>query len=145
MSVTANIETREHTNVISVPIQCVTTRLPKVITNAIAGGAGSNGPAASTNALVSNDPTNSATPLKHGEEPKPIEVVWVVDGDHVKMEPVKRGISDDDYVEITSGLKGGEDIVVGGFKAINRDLEDGKKVNVDAKQAQKDKEKTGSS
>jgi HlyD family secretion protein len=145
MSVTANIETREHTNVLSVPIQSVTTRLPKPVTNAVAG-TGSNAPALGSNSLATAAPTNLTPPLKRGEEPKPIEVVWVIDGDHVKMAPVKRGISDDDYVEISEGLKDGQEVVVGGFKAINRDLDDGKKVVVDAQKAQKDKEaKTGSS
>jgi len=145
MSVTANIETRQHTNVLSVPIQCVTTRLPKPITNALASAA-SNAPTHGSNLLASVDPTNAAPAPKRNEEPKPVEVVWVIDGDHVKMAPVKRGIADDDYVEISDGLKDGEEIVVGGFKAINHDLDDGKKVVVDTQKAQKDKEqKTGSS
>ena len=44
------------------------------------------------------------------------------------MLPVKSGISDDDYYEICDGLKEGQEVVSGGFKAISRDLEDGKKV-----------------
>jgi HlyD family secretion protein len=143
MSVTANVETRQRTNVLSVPIQCVTTRLPKLATNLVAGA--SNAPAMGTNVAAAG-PTNAAPALKRGEEPKPVEIVWVVDGDHVNMAPVKRGIADDDYVEICDGLKDGQEIVVGGFKAINRDLDDGKKVVVDAQKAQKDKElKIGSS
>jgi HlyD family secretion protein len=42
--------------------------------------------------------------------------------------PVKHGISDDNYTEITEGLQEGDLVVSGGYKAINRDLEDGKKV-----------------
>jgi HlyD family secretion protein len=44
------------------------------------------------------------------------------------MVPVKIGISDDNYWEITDGLKGGEQVVSGGYRAISRDLEDGSKV-----------------
>src|SRR5882672_6699497 len=44
MSVTAEIETRSRTNVLTVPIQSVTTRLPKEATNSVAGG--SNAPPA---------------------------------------------------------------------------------------------------
>ncbi|HWD20934.1 MAG TPA: efflux RND transporter periplasmic adaptor subunit [Verrucomicrobiae bacterium] len=145
MSVTANVETRYHSNVLSVPIQCVTTRLPKPVTNSLAGakGPGSN---AVASAATTNTALTNAAPLKKGEEPKAVEVVWVVDGDHVKMAPVKRGISDDNYVEISDGLKDNEEVVVGGFKAINRDLADGKKVVVNTGEAKKDKEpKTGSS
>ena len=45
-----------------------------------------------------------------------------------KKVPVKIGISDDNFWEITDGLKEGDEIVVGGFKAIGRDLDDGKKI-----------------
>jgi HlyD family secretion protein len=51
-----------------------------------------------------------------------------MDGDHVKMVPVKIGISDDNYWEITEGLKDGQEVVSGGYHAISHDLEDGKKV-----------------
>ena len=44
------------------------------------------------------------------------------------MVPVKIGISDDNYWEITDGLKEGEEIVSGGYNAINHDLDDGKKI-----------------
>jgi HlyD family secretion protein len=54
--------------------------------------------------------------------------VFVVAGDHVKMAPVKIGISDDNYWEITEGLKEGDEIVSGGYHAISHDLEDGKKI-----------------
>jgi HlyD family secretion protein len=64
------------------------------------------------------------------ESQKPIEVVFVVEGDHVKMVPVKRGISDDSYVEITEGLSEGVEVISGGYKSINRELEEAKKINV---------------
>jgi HlyD family secretion protein len=81
-----------------------------------------------------------APPKKPDEPPKPIEVVFVVQGDHVKMVPVKRGISDDNYVEILDGLHEGDEVVSGGYKAINRDLEDGKKVTVNTLLAGQDKQ-----
>jgi len=52
----------------------------------------------------------------------------VVEGDHVKTVPVKIGISDDNFWEITDGLKEGDEIVTGGYRAISRDLDDGKKI-----------------
>jgi HlyD family secretion protein len=135
MSVTADIETRYRTNVLTIPIQSVTTRLP----------GGTNNPA-QTNCLEiaagtnSAGGTNTANQKKPDEAPKPIEVVFVVEGDHVKMTPVKRGISDDNYVEILEGLTETNEVVSGGYKAINRDLEDGKKVAVNVQVAGQDKE-----
>ena len=108
MSVSAEIETRSRQNALVVPIQSVTTRLPKP----------------------------STTPAKPEGKPaapvKPIEVVFVRDGDKVKMLPVKTGISDSDYFEIVEGLGEGQEIVTGGYKAISKDLEDGKKVKFGA-------------
>lgn len=112
MSVTAEIETRYRTNVLCVPIQSVTTRMPK-------------GAAAK--------PEEKASPggKKKDEPAKPVEVVFQRDGDTAKQIPVKRGISDDSFVELTDGVTEGMEVVSGGYKAINRELEDGKLVKVD--------------
>ena len=42
---------------------------------------------------------------------------------------MKIGICDDNYWEITDGLTNGQEIVSGGYRAISRDLDDGKKIN----------------
>ena len=124
MSVTAEIETRYRTNVVSVPIQCVTARLP--------GGPGDKKGGKPGQPPPTQDKNDSADPdKKPGNAPKPEEVVFVVENGRVKMLKVTRGISDDNYTEITEGLKEGQDVVSGGFKAINRELEDGKLVRVD--------------
>jgi HlyD family secretion protein len=130
MSVTAEIETRYRTNVTTVPMQSVTTRLPKG-TNSVASGA-TNAVQTSTNEYKSGDRK------KNDDGPKPIDVVFVVDGDHVKVTPVKRGISDDKYWEIVDGVHEGDKVVSGSYKAINRDLEDGVKILEEA--AKKDKD-----
>ncbi len=122
MSVTAEIETRYRTNVLAIPIQSVTTRVPKKPQEKTKGGA-----------FIAKANATSPPPVT-GKEPdkkeKPIEVVFTLEGDHVKMVPVKRGISDDTYVEITDGLAEGTEVISGGYKAINRELEDGKRVKV---------------
>lgn len=149
MSVTAEIETRYRTNALTVPIASVTTRLPKdKKTEVAANSASTNSAAANTNAaanktnavaLDSNNGTNwGKSDKKSKEAAKPIEVVFVVDGDHVKMVPVKIGISDDSYWEIVEGLKEGDEVVSGGYRAIGRDLEDGKKIRKGAPELAKD-------
>ena len=40
-------------------------------------------------------------------------------------------IFDTDYFEIVEGLSEGQEIITGGYKAISKDLEDGKKVKFD--------------
>jgi HlyD family secretion protein len=137
MSVTAEVETRSRTNVLTVPIASVTTRMPKPATNSPAGtncvATGSNAPGSAIVVLAAG--TNAVTPgatnisrSKAKEAAKPVEVVFVMNGDRVKMVPVKIGISDDSYWEITDGLQEGQEIISGGYRAISRDLEDGKKV-----------------
>lgn len=140
MSVTAEVETRSRTNVLAVPIQSVTTRLPKKPEDKAAK---TNTPAATN--LPPATGTNMAKPgdsKKPGEAAKPLEVVFLLDGDKVKMVPVKRGISDDSWVEITEGLHEDQEVVSGGYKAINRELEDGRKIKKGVPvEDEKDKEK----
>lgn len=162
MSVTAEIETRYRTNVLTVPIQSVTTRPPKPkpggtntvelaeasggtndtraanlegdtndietasvedSTNAVAEASDVN-----TNATEAAASTNKTDKAKEGDRPKAVEVVFLVEGDRVKMTPVKRGISDDNHTEITEGVEEGQEVVSGGYRAISRDLDDGTKI-----------------
>ena len=51
------------------------------------------------------------------------------------------GISDDTHIEIIEGLKDGQAVVSGGYKAISRELEDGKKVRLEDLEAKKKNEK----
>ncbi len=126
MSVTAEIETRTSTNALAVPIASITTRATNAKTGSdpaktnsspagapIAAGVGTNGTAGGKTTATLQ---------------KPVDVVFVVEGNHVKTVPVKIGISDDNYWEITDGLKEGDEIVIGGYHAISRDLDDGKTI-----------------
>lgn len=131
MSVTAEVETRYRTNVLCVPIQSVTTRLPK----GAAGKADKAGKSDTKEAYGNGDKSGPAG-KKKDEPHKPIEVIFQSDGETVKQVPVKRGISDDSFVEIVEGVTEGVEVISGGFKAINRELEDGKLVKVDNEKKQ---------
>lgn len=120
MSVTVDIETRYQTNVLAVPIQSVTTRLPK--------GPEPAGPPASPPPAAGAEQSTSA-----GSAPKlakPDEVVFIVQDGKAVMKKVKRGISDDTHTEILEGVEEGQEVVSGGYKAISRELEDGKAVKI---------------
>jgi HlyD family secretion protein len=135
MSVSADIETTYRTNVLTVPLASVTTRppTPKKMdppktkgtnttssTKVASSKAGTNAVASGTNVVASASKTKEST--------KPMDVVFVVKRDHVEAVPVKIGICDDNYWEITEGLTNGEEVVSGGYRAISRDLNDGSKV-----------------
>jgi len=124
MSVSAEIETRYRTNALTVPYAAITTRPGgKGDTNAVA--LATNTPA---NTAASGGGNESDPEKKMKDAPKPVEVVFVVEGDHVKKVPVKKGIADANYWEVTDGLSDGQEIVSGGYKAVNRELEENKKI-----------------
>lgn len=144
MSVSTEIETRYRTNALTAPFASVTTRMPKDKSRKDGPGK-SSGTNSTPDATATNAPggeTNSvASSKKSKEAPKPIEVVFVMEGDQVKMVPVKIGISDDDYWEISEGLTEGQEVVSGGYKAISRELEDGKKIRKGTPEKDESKEK----
>lgn len=132
MSVTATVETRTRTNTISVPIAAVTARNLK---NKKEGGTNSV-TGSQTNAVSSESKKTDSKSMENRN--KPTEVVFVADGEKVKAVPVKLGISDDTYYEVTEGLKEGDEIVVGNLNAITRTLDDGKKIKKTAGGKDKD-------
>ena len=118
MSMTGDIETETKAHVLTVPIQSVTTRMPKIEMK--------EGESDGQRGMV----VASNTPKKKEEE-KAKEIVFVVDKGVAKAMPVKRGISDDSYTEILEGISDSVQVVSGSYKAINRELEDGSKVRVE--------------
>jgi HlyD family secretion protein len=113
MSVTAEIETRSRTNVLAVPIMAVTARMP------------TNAPALKPKEDAGMKPVKEK---KEDAVRKADEVVFLVNGDMAKKAVVKTGISDASYIEITEGLKEGDEIISGGYAAVSRELDDGKKI-----------------
>jgi len=108
LSATVDIQTESFTGV-TVPIQSVTTREEK------ATKPEENKPAAAKNG--EEDEKKSAAPVK--------EYVFVYQGGKVKQVQVTTGIQDDTYIQVLSGLKGGEEIVSRPFTAISKTLKDG--------------------
>ncbi|HEX7858841.1 MAG TPA: efflux RND transporter periplasmic adaptor subunit [Verrucomicrobiae bacterium] len=128
MSVTAEIETRSKTNVLAVPIMAVTTRAPKD----------------EKKEEKKEEEKNTALPVRGAKKesaPKANEVVFLVNGDAAKMAVVKTGISDDSHIEVTEGLTEGQEIVAGGYAAVSRQLEDGKRIKKEEPKKKSDDKK----
>ncbi|MCY7352399.1 MAG: efflux RND transporter periplasmic adaptor subunit [Cytophagaceae bacterium] len=128
MTASVEVITDRKPGVLSVPIAAVTTRGDQ--TNAPADGETPPGDDAQT--------TNTNTPKPRSAD-KPQEVVFVHKGDKVEMRKVKTGISDFENIEVTEGLKAGEEIVSGPFLVVSKRLKDGelvmlKKVDKNAKE-----------
>lgn len=71
---------------------------------------------------------------------KKFECVFVKDGNKAKIRIVKTGIQDDTNIEIISGLKKGDVVIVGPYTTVTKDLNSGDKVSV-KKNSDKEKEK----
>ncbi len=116
MSATADIQTRTQTNVLSVPINAVTTR-DKNDTLKV----GNN---KKTTPAVAGAPTTTA------EEDLEV-VVFVKDSTNkVQKVVVATGIQDINYIEITSGLKEGQEVITGPYEMVSKVIKEGMKVKV---------------
>lgn len=127
MSATVDIQTKSVENVLTLPIQAVTTRA---------------------------DTTNAAPKMEEKEQPqqddanvkKKIEIVqeyvFLYDNGVAKMLKVKTGIQDNSYIQIIDGLKEGQEIITAPYRAVSKKLKDGDKVKkVDAKDLYTDEKK----
>lgn len=103
MSATVDIRTTTASNVITVPIQAVTTR---------------------------KDTTAKKEELNEGEEEEVNEVVFVKEGDIVKMVTVKTGIQNTMHIEIKEGLGDSVEVVTAPYTVVSRKIEDGDKIEV---------------
>jgi len=127
MSCNADIEVETKKNVLAVPIQSVTAR--------------------SDEEAAAMEPPDSGRELLAGKtskkkQSKPKEVVFVLDKDAVTMKEVKIGISDNEYIEVISGLKEGDEVVSGPYRAISSELQDKSKVKLEPKIKNAKKNKT---
>ena len=116
MSATVDIQTETRENVISVPIQSVTTRSLTSNTNGTDKKDEEAGMEVETTAVTMQGPQS--------EKEEKVEVVFVFNDGKVFKKPVKTGIQDSENIEILDGLKAGDEIVVAPFNAINKLLND---------------------
>jgi len=122
MNASADIKTKRHENVLSVPITSVNARV-KGSDQSIADKKKEAQDAKGGQESETNQAPSISSELE--------EVVFLVQADGtVKKTVVKSGIQDISYIEILSGLKGGEQVVTGPYTAISKTLKDGVKVKV---------------
>lgn len=114
MSCNADIETETHKNVLAVPLQAVTIRQP-----------------AETQKKEETEQDENVAKEKRSTKKLP-SVVFVNKNKKAEMVQVETGISDNGYIEITSGLEEGTPVVTGSFQAITKQLENGTVIKVDS-------------
>ncbi len=100
MSASVDIQTETRKSVLSVPIQSVTTRTD------------------TTKIQVTPSAENIRT------------LLFITDGTHAFAKDVKTGIQDNNYIEILSGAKEGDQVITAPFSAISKKLSDSTLVQI---------------
>lgn len=119
MSCDVEIETETRSNTVAVPLQSVTIRKKEEKKD-------ENQEEQSPTMTQATEKKKSST----GAQKLP-SVVFLKEGDKAKMVQVETGISDGGYIEIKNGVKEGQTVVSGNFRAISRELEDGALIKID--------------
>lgn len=109
MSATVEILTNTGQDLLTVPIEAVTTR---------------SDTSSTANRFRSSDSEQSNT-KKEQEE---IVCVFVFDNGKARLTPVETGIQDSQYIEIASGLEEGDEVIRGPYDAVSRKLKNNAEV-----------------
>jgi HlyD family secretion protein len=122
MNANADIKTKRKDNVLAIPIMSVNAR--------VKGSDKSMADKKKEDKENKPDDDNmNSDPVMAGDELE--EVVFILQKDGtVKKGVVKTGIQDISYIEITAGLKAGDEVITGPYNAISEKLKDGMKVKV---------------
>jgi HlyD family secretion protein len=118
MSASVDIQTQTHANVLSVPINAVTTRDKSDSTK------GSK--------KTSTTPDASGSTATSAATADDLDVVvFILNKDNtVKKVKVTTAIQDINYIEITSGLKGDEEVITGPYDVVSKTLKEKDRVKV---------------
>ena len=132
MSTTADIETDTVKNVVVVPIQSVTVRSTESKLSPEEREKQSAQSVAKDDDNQADVTNQTLEKQKEREQREKLQrVVFIKDGDKVRMQKVETGIADTTFIEIRSGIKAGDEIVSGSYTAISRKLKDGAKVAIE--------------
>lgn len=124
MSASVEIQTMRASDIITVPIPAVTTRSADTLKT-------KEGFEEENNDLIVKDEKEEKTKEKK-EEIK--ECVFLNVNGKAKMVYVTTGVQDNDYIEIKTGIKLGDEVISGPYGAVSKMLKDGSKITVVAKE-----------
>ena len=113
MTATVDIITNRKKNIIGVPISSI---------------------------VIKSDTTDSKKPYEvetSKATAEKFEAVYVKEGDVAKLRIVKTGVQDDSNIEIISGLKEGETVIIGPYNTVTKSLKQGDKVEIASPEKEK--------
>jgi HlyD family secretion protein len=111
MTASADIITRTNESALSVPLQSVAVRTVDQLT-------------------MKGEKRADAEKLYQPDRDGFVEIVFAVTRGRAIARQVKTGIQSDELIEVLSGLKEGDEVVTGSYRAISKDLENGAVVTV---------------
>lgn len=128
MTATVDIITKRSVNVLGVPIGAVVIKEDTTATK--------------KDIVAELEKEEAKEKGKAPKKDEKFECVFVKIGDKAKLKVVKTGIQDDTNIEIISGLKKGDEIIVGPYSMVSKELMPNDKVR---QETQKDKDKKSKS
>lgn len=111
MTATADVITKTNDSALSVPLQSVAVRTLDQLTK---------------KGEKRKDAEKRYKPDKDGF----VEIVFCIENGKAVAKQVETGIQSDELIEIKDGLKEGEEVVTGSYRAISKDLENGAAVTI---------------
>src|SRR6185436_17902151 len=111
MTASADIVTKTNENALSVPLQSVAARTVDQLT-------------------LKGEKRKDAEARYKADKDGFVQVVFCIDKGKAVARQVNTGIQSDELIEIVSGLKEGDEIVTGSYRAISKDLDNGAVVTI---------------
>jgi HlyD family secretion protein len=111
MTASADIVTKTNPSALSVPIQCVALRTIDQL-------------------VQKGEKRKDAAKRFKADRDGFVEVVFCIEGGKAVAHQVKTGIQSDERIEILDGLKEGDEVVSGSYRAISKDLDNGALVRI---------------
>lgn len=134
LSATARIQTAQKKDALTIPIQALAVRTQKEIEEAALGKNGSSV------TLAASKPRSGASTGTNSQKTD-IQGVFVIRGKKAEFVPVQTGIAGVTDIEVTDGLKDGDQIVIGSYKAL-RTLRPGATIKIDNSEPKKEESST---
>jgi HlyD family secretion protein len=122
LSTTAKVTTATRSNVVSIPIQALTVRNPADLVPKDAKGG-----------------VHAAAPADTAKQKEEIQGVFVIRNKKAEFVPVDTGISGTTDIEVTKGIKEGDEVITGSYKVL-RTLKPGTNVKIDNEAPKKEEE-----
>jgi len=111
MTASADIVTKTNDNAVSVPLQSVAVRTMDQLT-------------------VKGEKRKDAEARFHADKDGFVEIVFVIEKGKAVAKQVTTGIQSDELIEIVDGLREGDEVVTGSYRAISKDLDNGAEVTI---------------